>query len=178
MENGVLFTNIPEKHRKQEKIALVQINFTNRQQITNNNSNSIFNNAQLTSLPARIAEKTPKRLIPLLSTPVFILFPKGCSLFEGPCGLVARSRPRGRRVPGPKPDSTEKPSCKNIKSVGAKCAPTGVVQKYPHWPGIPKKGVKIREDQREESRPTSKRRTGFIRYNKMIHTLHEQGQYF
>ncbi|GBM93088.1 hypothetical protein AVEN_204586-1 [Araneus ventricosus] len=46
--------------------------------------------------------------------------------------------------------------------------PAGVVQKYPHWPGLPKKGVRPGEDQRGESRPTDMWRTGFIKYNKMI----------
>ncbi|GBM48888.1 hypothetical protein AVEN_36939-1 [Araneus ventricosus] len=40
-------------------IALVQINNANRQQITRNDSNSTFNNAQLTSFPARNADETP-----------------------------------------------------------------------------------------------------------------------
>ncbi|GBL74734.1 Nephrin [Araneus ventricosus] len=43
-----------------------------------------------------------------------------------------------------------------VKSVGAKCPPAGVVQKYPHWPGLPKKGVRPEKDQRGESRPTNR----------------------
>ncbi|GBM95584.1 Estradiol 17-beta-dehydrogenase 2 [Araneus ventricosus] len=51
---------------KQEKTALVQISNTNRQQITRNNNNSIFIDAQLTSLQARNTDRTPKRLFPHL----------------------------------------------------------------------------------------------------------------
>ncbi|GBO22871.1 hypothetical protein AVEN_21089-1 [Araneus ventricosus] len=50
--------------------------------------------------------------------------------------------------------------------------------KIPTLAGLPKKGVMPGEDQREESLPTSMWRTGFIRYNKMIQALFEQGQYF
>ncbi|GBL90597.1 hypothetical protein AVEN_179496-1 [Araneus ventricosus] len=32
----------------------------------------------------------------------------------GSGGLVVRSQPRGRRVPDPKPDSTEEPPCKRV----------------------------------------------------------------
>ncbi|GBN27614.1 hypothetical protein AVEN_151139-1, partial [Araneus ventricosus] len=59
---------------------------------------------------------------------------------------------------------------------GAKRPHVGVVQKYPHWPDLPKKGVRPVEDQRGESRSTSMWRTGFIGYNKMIQALPEQGQ--
>ncbi|GBN09558.1 hypothetical protein AVEN_213317-1, partial [Araneus ventricosus] len=49
-------------------------------------------------------------------------------------GLVVRSRPRGRRVRGSKPDSTEELPCKGVlvhaKSVGAKCPSVGEVRKF------------------------------------------------
>ncbi|GBN99389.1 hypothetical protein AVEN_25391-1 [Araneus ventricosus] len=54
----------------------------------------------------------------------------------------------------------------------------GVVQKYPHWPCLPKKSVRPVEDQWGESRSTIMWRKGFIGYNKMIQALPEQGQYF
>ncbi|GBN77084.1 hypothetical protein AVEN_242239-1 [Araneus ventricosus] len=57
--------------------------------------------------------------------------------------------------------------------VVAKRPPVDVVQKYPHWPGLPKKGVRPVEDQRGESRSTSMWRTG---YNKVIQALPDQGQ--
>ncbi|GBM24782.1 hypothetical protein AVEN_245036-1 [Araneus ventricosus] len=65
-----------------------------------------------------------------------------------------------------------------VKSVGSKCPPVGVGKKYSHCPGLPKKDVRQAEDQRGESHPTSMWRTGFIRYNKIIKALPEQGQYF
>ncbi|GBL92745.1 hypothetical protein AVEN_119130-1 [Araneus ventricosus] len=55
---------------------------------------------------------------------------------------------------------------------------------HPFWvgyrssPGLPKKVVRPREDQRGESRLTSMWRTGFIRHNKMIQALPEQGSTF
>ncbi|GBN32421.1 hypothetical protein AVEN_169515-1 [Araneus ventricosus] len=62
MEDEVLFTNMQEKHVAQVTgtITRVQISNTNRQQFTNNDSNSTFNSAQLTGFPARTADKTPK----------------------------------------------------------------------------------------------------------------------
>ncbi|GBM33126.1 hypothetical protein AVEN_56760-1 [Araneus ventricosus] len=60
--------------------------------------------------------------------------------------------------------------------VVAKRPPVSVAQKYPHWPGLLKKGVRPVEDQRGESRPTSMWRTGFIGRNEMIQALPEQGQ--
>ncbi|GBM18182.1 hypothetical protein AVEN_151722-1 [Araneus ventricosus] len=64
---------------------------------------------------------------------------------------------RGRRAPGSKPDSIEDPPC-----IWAWCTlnptpwvnrpPTGMVQKYPHWPSLSKKGVRPEEDQWGESR--------------------------
>ncbi|GBN99799.1 hypothetical protein AVEN_88448-1 [Araneus ventricosus] len=82
-------------------------------------------------------------------------------------------------VPGSKLDFTEDPPSMWLHlTFGAKRPPTNVVQKYPHWPGLPKKGVRPVEDQRGESHPTSMWRTGFIGYNKMIQALPEQGQYF
>ncbi|GBM62018.1 hypothetical protein AVEN_199318-1 [Araneus ventricosus] len=49
---------------------------------------------------------------------------------------------------------------------GLKRPPAGMVQKYTQWPGLPKKGARPGEDQRGERRPTSMRRTGFIRKRK------------
>ncbi|GBM40575.1 hypothetical protein AVEN_240316-1 [Araneus ventricosus] len=51
-----------EKHVAQVTriIPLVQINNTNRQQFTSNNSNNTFNSAQLTGFPVRTADETPK----------------------------------------------------------------------------------------------------------------------
>ncbi|GBM33307.1 hypothetical protein AVEN_101636-1 [Araneus ventricosus] len=49
----------------------------------------------------------------------------------------------------------------HVKScVGVKRPPVGVVQKYPHRCGLPKKGARP-----GESRPTSMWRAGFIRYD-------------
>ncbi|GBO21396.1 hypothetical protein AVEN_245500-1, partial [Araneus ventricosus] len=62
--------------------------------------------------------------------------------------------------------------------VVAKRSPASVVQKYPHWPGLPKKGVRPGEDHPRREPPTSIWKTGFIGYNKMIQALPEQVQYF
>ncbi|GBO04046.1 hypothetical protein AVEN_221868-1 [Araneus ventricosus] len=94
--------------------------------------------------------------------------------------LVVRSRPCGRIVP--EPDSIEDlpfMGLLHLKSDSVANRRTAlVVQKYPHWPSLPKKGVRTGEDQRGESRPSSMWRTGFIGNNKMIQALPEQGQYF
>ncbi|GBL96338.1 hypothetical protein AVEN_238699-1 [Araneus ventricosus] len=62
MENDGLFANMQGKYvaHVTGTIPLVQISNTNRQQFTSNNSNSTFNSAQLTGLPARTADGTPK----------------------------------------------------------------------------------------------------------------------
>ncbi|GBL96376.1 hypothetical protein AVEN_43698-1 [Araneus ventricosus] len=53
---------------------------------------------------------------------------------RGRGGLVVRSRPRGRRVPGSKSDSSEDPplmgSLHGKLYVVAKCRPVGVVRKF------------------------------------------------
>ncbi|GBN24100.1 hypothetical protein AVEN_4056-1 [Araneus ventricosus] len=101
---------------------------------------------------------------------------------RGRGGLVVRSQPRDRKVEARNPIPL-KIRCVwgplHAKSyVVAKRPPAGVAQKYPHWPGLPKKGVRPVEDQRGESRSTSMWRMGFIGYNKMIQALPEQGQKF
>ncbi|GBM36545.1 hypothetical protein AVEN_65078-1 [Araneus ventricosus] len=83
-------------------------------------------------------------------------------------------------APVSKPDSIEYPPCLGawctLNLTWVKRTPAGVVQKYPHWPGLPKKGVRLGKNLRGENRPTSMWRTGFVRCNKMIQALPEQGQ--
>ncbi|GBO38997.1 hypothetical protein AVEN_246840-1 [Araneus ventricosus] len=98
-------------------------------------------------------------------------WPSGKASIFGPGGFQVRNPipPKIRRVWG----------LLYAKSYAvAKCPTVGVAQKYSHWPGLPKKGVRPLEDQRGESRSTCMWRTGFIGYNKMIQALPEQGQLF
>ncbi|GBN79230.1 hypothetical protein AVEN_188887-1 [Araneus ventricosus] len=96
------------------------------------------------------------------------------------CNLPWRGLILKPRHPGLIPDSTKDPPCLWAccmlnHTKGARRLSSGVVQKYPHWPDLPNKGVRPREDQRGESRPMW--RTGFMRCNKMILALPGQGQY-
>ncbi|GBN75908.1 hypothetical protein AVEN_182558-1, partial [Araneus ventricosus] len=63
---------------------------------------------------------------------------------EGRGGLVVRSRPCGRRVPGSKPDSSEDPfvyrtCCALNHTQGVKCPSVGVLRKFGE--GIASPGV-------------------------------------
>ncbi|GBM31543.1 hypothetical protein AVEN_247239-1 [Araneus ventricosus] len=60
----------------------------------------------------------------------------------GHCGLTVKSR--CRRIPGSKPDSTEDLPCMRAyftpnHMLRVKLPSSVVVQKYSHWPGLPKK---------------------------------------
>ncbi|GBM91473.1 hypothetical protein AVEN_229749-1 [Araneus ventricosus] len=69
-----------------------------------------------------------------------------------PGGLVVRSRLRSRMAKTRNPHPTEDPPCLwawcTVNMTWVKRPPAGVAQKYPHWPGLPKKGVRPVEDQR------------------------------
>ncbi|GBL83511.1 hypothetical protein AVEN_196358-1 [Araneus ventricosus] len=85
MEDEGLFTTMQEKHVAQVTgtITLLQISNVNRQQFTNNGSNSTFNNAQFTGFRARTAEETPKSFLEGARTPFIYPCSTGCYTSRG-----------------------------------------------------------------------------------------------
>ncbi|GBM33514.1 hypothetical protein AVEN_273010-1 [Araneus ventricosus] len=86
-------------------------------------------------------------------------------LSRGRCGLVIRSRPRCRRVPGSKPDSTEGPPCKRVWCTLNPSGPNvprwcGAIQptrpSLPYWvEGIKEsEGKRTDQQQQEDASPT------------------------
>ncbi|GBO13563.1 hypothetical protein AVEN_186550-1 [Araneus ventricosus] len=64
----------------------------------------------------------------------------------------------------------------HVKSYGGQTFSVGVVQKYSHWLGLPKKGVRPVEDQRGESRSTLKKNSG-QNYQNMVKFTVFSGSY-